>query len=99
MAEERLNPLTWLQSKFASFDDIYPVGSIYMSVNSTDPSTLFGGTWVQLTDTFLLACGSTYSSDGSNVTTAQHGSATVSLTQSEMPRHTHTNQETQTIII
>lgn len=25
---------------------VYPVGSIYMSVNPTDPSTLFGGTWV-----------------------------------------------------
>lgn len=40
---------------------IYPVGSIYMSVNSTSPSSFIGGTWVQIKDTFLLACGSTYS--------------------------------------
>ena len=27
------------------FELIYPIGSIYMSVNETDPSLLFGGTW------------------------------------------------------
>ena len=69
---------------------IYPVGSIYISVNSTNPSSLFGGTWVQLKDTFLLACGDTYSSDSSDVTTAQHGEATHTLTTNEMPSHTHT---------
>lgn len=26
---------------------VYPVGAIYMSVNNTDPSLLFGGTWVR----------------------------------------------------
>lgn len=26
-------------------DLVYPVGSLYMSTNSTNPSTLFGGTW------------------------------------------------------
>ncbi len=28
------------------FDMVYPVGSIYMSVNSTNPETIFGGEWV-----------------------------------------------------
>ena len=42
-------------------DLIYPVGSIYMSVNSTDPKNIFGGTWTQLTNRFLIGAGSSYS--------------------------------------
>lgn len=38
----------------------YPVGSIYISVNNINPSTYFGGTWEQIKDRFLLACGDTY---------------------------------------
>ena len=64
-------------------DVIYPVGSIYMSVNSVNPSTLFGGTWEQIKDTFLLSSGDTYSNG------ATGGSATVSLSASQMPRHNH----------
>ena len=41
-------------------DLVYPVGSIYMSVNDTSPSILFGGTWEQLEDKFLLGAGTTY---------------------------------------
>lgn len=64
-------------------DTIYPIGSIYMSVNNVSPSTLFGGTWEQIKDKFLLSSGDTYSNG------ATGGSATVSLTQSQMPRHNH----------
>lgn len=39
---------------------VYSVGSIYMSVNSTSPASLFGGTWEQIKDRFLLAAGDTY---------------------------------------
>lgn len=53
------------------FGMIYPVGSIYMSVNNTSPATLFGGTWEQIEDRFLLAAGSTYT-NGSTGGQATH---------------------------
>lgn len=43
-----------------NIDDIYPVGSIYMNVNNVNPNTLFGGTWVQLQDRFLIGAGNEY---------------------------------------
>lgn len=54
-----------------------------MSVNSTSPATLFGGTWAQIKDTFLLAAGSSY------VAGSTGGEATHTLTTNEMPSHTH----------
>lgn len=67
----------------ANFNKIYPVGSIYMSVNSTDPSELFGGEWEQIEDKFLLACGTNHNNGETG------GSETVSLSASQMPRHNH----------
>ena len=62
---------------------IYPVGSIYLSVNDTNPAELFGGTWTQLKDRFLLAAGNTYNAG------ATGGAATVKLTEKDMPSHVH----------
>lgn len=33
-------------------DKIWPIGSVYISVNSTNPSSLFGGKWEQLSGRF-----------------------------------------------
>lgn len=66
-----------------TLSDVYPVGSIYMSVSATNPSTLFGGTWEQIKDRFLLASGSTYKAG------ATGGAATHTLTANEMPSHNH----------
>ena len=41
----------------------YPVGSIYTSINSTSPATLFGGTWAKIEGRFLLASGTTSGED------------------------------------
>lgn len=60
-------------------DFIYPVGSIYMSVNSADPGSLIGGTWERIKDRFLLSAGNTYAAGNAG------GSAKATL-----PSHTHT---------
>lgn len=43
-----------------AMNNLHPIGSIYMSVSSTNPGTLFGGTWARIKDTFLLSAGDTY---------------------------------------
>lgn len=63
------------------FDMIYPVGSIYISVNTVNPAVLFGGTWEQIQDRFLLGAGSTYSVGSTG------GEANHTLTQSEIQRY------------
>ena len=65
-------------------DTIYPVGSIYITLNQTPPSKLFPGTyWKQIKDRFLLSASSTYSA------LSFGGEATHTLTQNEMPNHQH----------
>lgn len=64
-------------------DVIYPVGSIYMSVKSTSPASLFGGTWTQLKDRFLLGAGSSYTAGNTS------GSKSTTLKEANLPAHTH----------
>ena len=71
----------------ALLDAIYPVGSIYMSVNSTNPSTLFGGTWEQFAQgRVLLGIGS---NGETNYTTAEQTGGS----ENSVASHTHTQQE------
>ena len=64
-------------------DNVYPVGSIYMSVNSTNPKNLFGGTWEQIQGRFLFGMNSSYPAGSTG------GEITHKLTQGEMPKHNH----------
>lgn len=64
-------------------DFAHPIGSYYWSSDSTNPSNLFGGTWKQIKDRFVLAAGSSYSVG------ATGGAATVTLTINQIPEHTH----------
>lgn len=66
-------------------NELYPVGSIYMSTENTSPASMFGGTWEQIKDKFLLSAGDTYSAG------ATGGEATHTLTVNEMPAHRHKN--------
>lgn len=63
--------------------EAYPIGSIYMSMNATDPGLLFGGTWERIKNRFVFAAG-----DGYEVG-ATGGEEKHTLTVSEMPSHEH----------
>lgn len=77
------NSWTKLIGEDSLINTVYPVGSIYLSVNSTSPASLFGGTWEQLKDRFLLGAGSSYTAGNTG------GAATHKLTVDEMPSHNH----------
>ncbi len=70
------------------FDLIYPVGSIYMSVNSTNPGNLFGGTWTAWGQGRVPVGVNT--SGTFNSVEKIGGSETHKLTVAQMPSHTHT---------
>ena len=50
---EILDSSNWLNK-------VYPLGSLYLTTDSTSPAARFGGTWTQIKDRFLLAAGGNY---------------------------------------
>ncbi len=73
-------------------DLVYPVGSIYMNLNPTNPGTLFGGTWTQISGRFILGAGGGYSAGQTG------GEASHTLTQNEMPAHKHTMEKAPVVV-
>lgn len=67
-------------------DLMYPVGSIYLSVNSTNPSQLFGGTWKQW-GTGRVPVGIDTNNSKFNTVEKTGGEETHKLSIDEMPRH------------
>lgn len=67
----------------ALLDLLHPVGSIYQSTVATSPEELFGGTWEQVKDVFLLAAGDSHAAG------ATGGEEEHILTAAEMANHTH----------
>lgn len=64
----------------------YPIGAIYLSVNSTNPGEIFGGTWERIMGKFLLGA-----DDNSYLPGTTGGEAVHTLTEAEMPTHKHNN--------
>ena len=72
----------------------YPVGSIYLSVDSANPSTKFGGTWVAWgAGRVLVGIGTGTDINGNTMAfeTVEKtgGEYTHKLTESELPNHRH----------
>lgn len=72
------------ESDYVLKNTLYPVGSIYMSINSTNPSTYFGGTWERIQGRFLLSA-----DDDAYIAGNTGGEEKHSLTSDENGPHAH----------
>ena len=70
------------------FDMIYPIGSIYISVSSINPSALFGGNWAQWGAGRVPVC---VNASNANFNTVEKtgGEENHTLNVNEMPSHNH----------
>lgn len=90
---------------------VFPVGSIYMSVNNTNPSTYFGGTWVQIAKGRTLigvgeietnsvtTYGTVTASEFSPAAGEKGGEVGHTLTTAQLPAHSHTVNSNATFTV
>lgn len=69
-------------------DFVYPIGSIYFSISSTNPGTLIGGTWVSWGQGRVPVGVDTTDSDFNSVEKTG-GEKKHTMTIAEMPSHSH----------
>ena len=85
------SPITTETIGFGSrslLDLIYPINSIYISVSSTDPGTIFGGTWEAFATGKTLV-GVDANDTDFNAANKVDGEKTVTLTTEQIPAHQH----------
>lgn len=79
-------------------DTVYPIGSIYISINSTNPEDIFGGAWMPWgsgrvpvgVNTGDSSFNTVEKTGGNKSSSHTHTTAGHVLTVNEMPSHTHT---------
>ena len=61
----------------------HPPTTLYWTSDPRNPGDVYGGTWKQIKDRFILAAGDTYTNG------ATGGNATTTLAEENLPSHTH----------
>ena len=98
--EDQLKELTAevasLKKNSLNIDNIYPVGSIYISAEDDTIEKVqnrFGGTWERYAEGTALVSTGTYTDSNGNINSyaknSQGGSNNVTLTTNNLPAHTH----------
>ena len=66
---------------------LFPIGYVYLSVNNTNPGTIFGGTWEQISGYYLYAGTGGTKTNYTGIGTQGHR---LSANQSGLRNHAHT---------
>ena len=87
---ESLSNLKTKVNKLSALDKKYPIGSIYITTDNTNPSTTLGGTWEAYGQgRTLIGMGSNGTNNYQTISSTG-GNSKVTLQSSNLPSHTHT---------